>query len=68
MSRIEPRREIEGGLLRGIESAPGPADGGAERLRAELAQLTSDAFAEVYDPEPIDVEALFRRYPTTSTW
>ncbi len=63
LGRIEQRRAFDAGPLRGVESPPSIGDGPASEIRAELAQRTSDAFAEVYDPEPIDLDALFERIP-----
>lgn len=63
LARIEHRRAIEGGVLRGLELGPVSTPETAAHLRDELAQLTSDAFAELYDPEVLDVVELLQHVP-----
>lgn len=63
LGRIQRRREVEGGPLRGVAGATGWADPPAGELREELASLTSDAFATVYDPRPVSWDELLDAVP-----
>ncbi len=71
LARIERRRRVEGGQLRGgagvhpieVEQAGEWLISTAD-LREHLALATSGAFAEVYDPEPIELDRLLADVPT----